>query len=168
MSHQQRRQELAKLDQKMVDMIIQTVLQKGAEVRWSDIQGLHDVKQTLVENIVYPQLNPDLFTGIRSPDKGILFYGPPGNGKTLLAKAVATECKCTFFSISASSLMSKWMGESEKLMKTLFAVARLQAPSVIFFDEIDSLLSARKSEGEHESSRRLKTEFLVQVDGVSS
>jgi len=150
----------------MVDTILESVVDRSPGVRWDDIEGLKAVKLALIENIVYPQLNPSLFSGIRSPDAGVLLYGPPGNGKTMLAKAVATECKCTFFSMSASSLVSKWMGESEKLMKTLFALARLKAPSVIFFDEIDSILTKR-SGSEHEAGRRLKTEFLVQVDGCN-
>lgn len=107
----------------MVNVIVETILDKGPGVKWDDIEGLTDVKQALFENIVYPQLRPEIFTGIRAPTKGILLYGPPGNGKTMLAKAVATECRCTFFSISASTLVSKWMGESEKLMRTLFALA---------------------------------------------
>lgn len=86
-------------------------------------------------------------------------------GKTLLAKAVATESKFAFFSIKASSVASKWMGEGEKLMKALFEVGRKLQPTVIFFDEIDAILSARK-ENEHEASRRIKTEFMVQVDGA--
>ena len=96
-----------------------------------------------------------------------MFYGPPGNGKTMLAKAVASEWDWTFISISASSLMSRFLGEGEKLMRGLFQLAEERSPTVIFFDEIDSLLSSR-STNEHEASRRMKTEFLVQLDGVGS
>jgi SpoVK/Ycf46/Vps4 family AAA+-type ATPase len=125
MPEAERRALLAKLDQKMVDSIADSILDKSPGVNWDDIEGLTEVKKTLVENIVYPSLRPDVFTGLRAPSKGILLYGPPGNGKTMLAKAVATECKSTFFNLSASTLVSKWVGESEKLMRTLFAVAAL-------------------------------------------
>ena len=135
-------------------------------MKWDDIKGLSEVKKILNETIVLPTLRPDIFNGLYAPSKGILLYGPPGTGKTLLAKAVATECKSTFFSISASTLTSKWMGEGEKLMRGLFALALEKAPSVIFFDEIDSIMGARGG-NEHEASRRMKTEFLVQFDGVS-
>jgi spastin len=155
------------IDAKLVDVVLNEVIDRSPGVSWSDIAGLEIAKQTLQEAVILPTLRPDIFKGLRAPPKGVLLFGPPGTGKTMLAKAVATESKATFFSISASSLTSKWVGEGEKLVRSLFAVASFMQPAVIFVDEIDSLLSARRS-GEHEASRRMKTEFLVQLDGANS
>lgn len=150
------------VDPQSAKQILNDIVVRGDEVHWSDISGLEGAKKALKEAVVYPFLRPDLFSGLREPARGMLLFGPPGTGKTMLARAVATESKSTFFSISASSLTSKWHGESEKLVRALFGLAKALAPSIIFVDEIDSLLSARSSGSEHEASRRSKTEFLVQ------
>ncbi|RKP25727.1 AAA-domain-containing protein [Syncephalis pseudoplumigaleata] len=144
-----------------------TILSETPNVHWDDIAGLTFAKEALKEAVILPARFPHLFTGKRAPWRGILLYGPPGTGKSYLAKAVATEAKSTFFAISSSDLVSKWMGESERLVKNLFVMAREQRPATIFIDEIDALCGSR-GEGESEASRRIKTEFLIQMNGVSA
>ncbi|KAJ7405816.1 Fidgetin-like protein 1 [Willisornis vidua] len=160
-------ERLKTIERKMVELIMHEIMDHGPPVNWDDIAGVEFAKATIKEIVVWPMLRPDIFTGLRGPPKGILLFGPPGTGKTLIGKCIACQSGATFFSISASSLTSKWVGEGEKMVRALFAVARCQQPAVIFIDEIDSLLSQR-GEGEHESSRRIKTEFLIQLDGATT
>ena len=138
-----------------------------AAVRWDEIAGLQGAKQVLKEAAILPIKFPSLFQGNRKPWSGILLYGPPGTGKSFIAQAVATEAESTFFSVSSSDLISKWQGESEKMVKSLFQTARKNKPAVIFIDEIDSICGAR-SDGENDSTRRVKTEMLVQMQGVGT
>lgn len=149
--------------------ISREIYQYCPNVHFDDIIELTQAKRLLSEAIELPLKFPSFFYGILKPWKGILLHGPPGTGKTLLAKAVATQYNTTFFNISASSLISKWRGDSEKLVRCLFELARCYAPSTIFIDEIDSLLTSRDSDNsEHEASRRLKTELLIQMDGLNN
>lgn len=170
----------------IVERILHEILENSPSISWDDIAGLDFAKSTVKEIVIAPMLRPDIFTGLRAPPKGLLLFGPPGTGKSmcslsllklnnlsilfclaLIGKVIASQSRSTFFSISASSLTSKWIGEGEKLVRALFAVARILQPSVIFVDEIDSLLSSR-AEGEVDASRKIKTEFLVQMDGAAT
>lgn len=152
---------------KLRGQLANSILTEKPNVQWSDIAGLESAKDALKEAVILPVKFPHLFTGKRKPISGILLYGPPGTGKSYLAKAVATEANSTFFSVSSSDLVSKWMGESERLVKQLFTMAREQKPSIIFIDEVDALCGPR-GEGESEASRRIKTELLVQMNGVGN
>ncbi|KAK6932212.1 AAA ATPase, AAA+ lid domain [Dillenia turbinata] len=186
----------------LAESLSRDIIRGSPDVKWESIKGLENAKRLLKEAVVMPIKYPKYFTGLLSPWKGILLFGPPGTGKTMLAKAVATECKTTFFNISASSVVSKWrgrrgsgrrikgrrgsdlrtdlkrraegrrgsgtIGDSEKLVKVLFELARHHAPSTIFLDEIDAIISQRgEGRSEHEASRRLKTELLIQMDGLT-
>lgn len=159
--------EIPNVDPRFVEMIMNEMLDSSNGVDWDDIAGLHFAKQCVMEAIVWPMKRPDIFTGLRGPPKGLLLFGPPGTGKTLIGRAIASRSGAKFFNISASSLVSKWVGEGEKMVRALFAVARVFQPSVVFIDEIDSMLCQR-SDAENEGSRRIKTEFLVQMDGAGT
>ena len=152
------------IQQIMDNIVVNTSLSRTT---FDDIIGQNAAKDALTEMIIYPSLEPSLFQGLTSPPKALLLFGPPGNGKTLLAKAIAVESNLTFLCVTASTLTSKWVGEGEKLVKTLFLVAKNLQPSIIFIDEIDSILRER-SDHEHEASRRLKTEFFTELDGIKS
>ncbi|GKT27471.1 fidgetin-like protein 1, partial [Aduncisulcus paluster] len=196
---------LEHLESSLITRVESTIVQGSVSVQWDDIAGLEPVKKAIKECVVWPLQNPLLFTGMRAPPRGILLFGPPGTGKTLIGKAIASQVNATFFSLSASSLTSKWIGEGEAMVKALFrktligkaiasqvnatffslsassltskwigegeamvkalfSIARYCAPSVIFLDEIDSLLTKRSDSEDH--LLRMKTEFLVQLDGV--
>uniref|UniRef100_A0A8D8LZH1 Katanin p60 ATPase-containing subunit A1 n=1 Tax=Cacopsylla melanoneura TaxID=428564 RepID=A0A8D8LZH1_9HEMI len=152
----------------MKRMIKRDIIVDRPDVQWTDIANQVKAKRMLQEAVILPLEKPNYFKNIRKPWKGVLMVGPPGTGKTMLAKAVATEKNITFFNVSVSTLTSKFFGESEKLIKMLFEEAKTRAPSVIFIDEIDSLCSSRGEPTEHEVTRRMKSELLSHMDGLVS
>ncbi len=145
----------------------QTVLKEKPNVKWDDIADLEVCKKAIEESIIYPVKRPDLFEAVGWP-RGILFFGPPGCGKTMLAAAVATEIEAAFYCVDAASIMSKWLGESEKNVASLFDEARRSSdngqPAVIFLDEVDSLVGLRSQEVGGET--RTRNQFLKEMDGV--
>ncbi|KAG4051181.1 Katanin p60 ATPase-containing subunit A-like 1 [Phytophthora cactorum] len=157
------------VDLELIEMIERDIVDSGPAITFEQIAGLEHTKELLQESVMLPQIAPHLFKdGLLKPCNGVLMFGPPGTGKTLLAKAVANVCKSTFFNVSASTLASKYRGESERMVRILFDMARYYSPSIIFMDEIDAIAGVRGGAQEHESSRRVKTELLVQINGVSS
>jgi len=163
--------ELAKkipcIDKEFVQRVLDEMLVPSADTYLRDIAGNENAKAALREMVLLPAVRPDLFVGLRAPPKGLLLYGPPGNGKTLLARALANEAPdCNFINVSASSLTSKWVGEGERMVRAVFAVAAAVQPTIIFVDEVDSLLSTRKETDD--AIWRLKTEFLIHLDGITS
>ena len=155
-------------DAELIEMLEREVVDTNPNVSFDDIAELNQAKKALQEAVLLPLIIPDYFKGIRRPWRGVLLYGPPGTGKTMLAKALATQGKTTFFNVHSSSFASKWRGESEKLVRILFEMARFYAPTTIFIDEVDSLCSKRGEGNEGEGSRRVKAELLVQMEGVNS
>jgi len=139
-------------------------------VHWTDIGGLEDVIQKLVEVVEWPLKRPEAFSRLGiTPPKGILIYGPPGSGKTLLARAVATESEANFISVKGPELISKWVGESEKAIREIFRKARTAAPSIIFFDEIDAIAPSRGGgSGDFHHSERVISQLLTEMDGLES
>jgi len=169
---------LEKMDVRMDDFVnaykeitptaMREVYIEVSTVHWDDAGGLEEVKQHLIEAVEWPLKNPEMFKrlGIKPP-KGILLYGPPGCGKTLLARAVATESEANFISIKGPEVFSKWVGESEKAIREVFRKARMAAPAVIFLDEMDSL-TPRRGAGFSDSgvSERVISQLLTEMDGL--
>ena len=146
------------------------VLIETPNVRWEDVGGLEEVKQLLKEAVEWPLKRPDVFKrmGIKPP-KGILLVGPPGTGKTLLAKAVATESEANFISVKGPEILSKWVGESEKAIREIFKRARMVAPSIIFFDEIDAVAPRKESGiGDSRVTERVISQLLTEMDGLEN
>jgi vacuolar protein-sorting-associated protein 4 len=168
--HEYTQSELSKTEDeekvKQAPNELQQCVIRNTTTRWSDVAGLDDAIRALKEAAVLPVTHPHLFNKDRRPWRAVLLYGPPGTGKTHLATALATETRATFFAITPSNILSEWMGHSEKMVRQLFETAEKLKPSVIFFDEVDSLASTR-SKNESETARRIKTELLVQMQGLS-
>lgn len=160
--------ELDDEEKRLREMISDTIITERPRIKMSEVAGLEDAKQAIDDAIIAPMKHPELFKGkARQPWRGILFYGPAGCGKTLVAKAVAAEVNATFFNVSAANIVSKWLGESERLVMSLFELARKNQPAIIFMDELDSIGVSRSGD-DVGGERRLKTQLLTELQGLAS
>jgi transitional endoplasmic reticulum ATPase len=142
---------------------------ESPNVKWDDVGGLEEVIQNLKEAVEWPLKKPEMFTRLGiNPPKGILLHGPPGCGKTLLARAVASESEANFISVRGPEIFSKWVGESEKAIREIFRKARMAAPSIIFFDEFDALVPSRGSSADSRVTERVISQLLTEIDGLLS
>ncbi|BFZ62869.1 mitochondrial dynamin GTPase Msp1 [Saitoella coloradoensis] len=152
----------------------EVIAPEDINVTFDDIGGLDDIVASLRESVIYPLTFPELFqttsasSALSAAPKGVLLYGPPGCGKTMLGRALAKESGATFINVHISTLTNKWFGESNKLVKALFGLANKVQPAIIFIDEIDAFLKMRGGEGEHEAMGMIKAEFMTLWDGLLS
>lgn len=161
-------QDLDDDERRLQEMISDTIITERPNIKMSEVAGLDDAKQAINDAILTPLKHPELFKGkARQPWRGILFYGPAGCGKTLIAKAVASEVNATFFNVSAANIVSKWLGESERLVMHLFQLARKNQPAIVFIDELDSIGVSRSGD-DVGGERRMKTQLLTELQGLAS
>ncbi|XP_071828922.1 outer mitochondrial transmembrane helix translocase-like [Apostichopus japonicus] len=158
-----------KLSEYELSIASQLIVPSSLDVTWDDIGGLTDVCQEIRDTVIYPLKNRELYrnSDLIGPPKGVLLYGPPGCGKTMLAKAIATDAGCRFINLQASGLTDKWYGESQKLASAVFSLAKKLHPTIIFIDEIDSFLRSRGS-SDHEATAMMKAQFMTLWDGLIS
>ncbi len=161
-------QDLDDDEKRLQEMISDTIISERPNIKMTEVAGLDDAKQAIDDAILTPLKHPELFKGkARQPWRGILFYGPAGCGKTLIAKAVASEVNATFFNVSAANIVSKWLGESERLVMHLFQLARKNQPAIVFIDELDSIGVSRSGD-DVGGERRMKTQLLTELQGLAS
>ncbi|XP_043930769.1 fidgetin [Protopterus annectens] len=159
--------QLKNIDSHLIELITNEIVRQGPPVDWNDIAGLELAKVTIKEEVLWPVLRPDAFSGLSALPRSILLFGPRGTGKTLIGRCIASHLGATFFKIAVSALVTKWIAEGDKIVHASFLVARCRQPSVIFVSDIDMLLSVQVSE-EHSPISRMRTEFLMQLDSVLS
>lgn len=158
-----------KLSEYELSIASQLIVPSSLDVSWEDIGGLTEVCQEIRETVIYPLKNRELYKNsfLIGPPKGVLLHGPPGCGKTMLAKAIAADAGCRFINLQASSLTDKWYGESQKLASAVFSLAKKLHPTIIFIDEIDSFLRSRGT-SDHEATAMMKAQFMTLWDGLIS